>query len=42
MSPWLLLLDFLKDTQRETLELTARKHALLPDKLHVLYPGIIE
>ena len=42
MSPWLLLLDFLKDPQRETLERAARKHALLVDKLHVLYPRIIE
>lgn len=41
-SPWLLLLDFLKDTQREALELAARKHALLVDKLHLLYPKIIE
>jgi len=41
MSPWFLLLDFLKDDQRETLEQTARKHAMLVDKLHVLYPKII-
>lgn len=41
MSPWFLLLDFLKDDQRETLEQTARRHALLVDKLHVLYPKII-
>jgi hypothetical protein len=41
MSPWFLLLDFLKDDQRETLEKTARKHAMLVDKLHVLYPRII-
>ena len=41
MSPWFLLLDFLKDEQRETLEQTARKHAMLVDKLHVLYPKII-
>ncbi len=42
MSPWLLLLDFLKDAQRETLELAARKHALLVDKLHILYPKVVE
>ena len=41
MSPWFLLLDFLKEDQRETLEQTARRHALLVDKLHVLYPKII-
>ena len=42
MSPWLLLLDFLKDPQRESLEQAARRHALLVDKLHVLYPKIVE
>ena len=42
MSPWLLLLDFLKDAQRETLESAARKHAMLVDKLHVLYPKVVE
>jgi hypothetical protein len=42
MSPWLLLLDFLKDAQREALESTARKHALLVDKLHVLYPKVVQ
>ena len=42
MSPWLLLLDFLKDDQRENLELAARRHAVLVDKLHLLYPKIIE
>jgi hypothetical protein len=42
MSPWLLLLDFLKDAQREALESAARKHALLVDKLHVLYPKVVE
>jgi len=42
LSPWLLLLDFLKDEQREALESTARKHAMLVDKLHVLYPKIVE
>ncbi len=42
MSPWLLLLDFLKDAQRENLELAARRHAMMVDKLHLLYPRIIE
>ncbi len=42
MSPWLLLLDFLKDRQRASLELSARKHALLVDKLHRLYPKVVE
>jgi len=42
MSPWLLLLAFLKDTPRETLELAARKQALPVDKLLVLYRRIIE
>jgi len=42
LSPWLLLLDFLKDAQREALELTARRHAILVDKLHVLYPKMID
>jgi hypothetical protein len=41
MSPWSLLLDFLKDDQRETLEQAARRHALLVEKLHVLYPKSI-
>ena len=42
MSPWLLLLDFLKDKQRASLERAARKHAVLVDKLYLLYPKIIE
>lgn len=42
MSPWLLLLDFLKDAQRASLEMAARKHALLVDKLYRLYPKIVE
>ncbi len=41
-SPWMLLMDFLKDAQREALELAAKKHALLVDKLHLLYPKIID
>jgi len=41
LSPYLLVLDFLRDKQRETLELTARQHALLVDKMYHLYPKII-
>lgn len=41
LSPYLLVLDFLRDRQRETLELTAGNHALLVDKMHLLYPKII-
>ena len=42
MSPWLLLLDFLKDAQREALESAASKHAMVVDKLHVLYPKVVQ
>jgi hypothetical protein len=42
MSPWLLLLDFLKDGQRAALENAARKHAVLVDQLYALYPKVIE
>ena len=41
LSPYLLVLDFLRDTQRETLELTAKNHALLVDKMYPLYPKVI-
>jgi hypothetical protein len=41
LSPYLLVLDFLRDTQREKLEITARDHALLVDKMYPLYPKII-
>ena len=41
LSPYLLVLDFLKDRQRETLELTAKDHALLVDQMYPLYPKII-
>ncbi len=41
LSPYLLVLDFLRDPQRETLESTARNQALLVDKMHLLYPKII-
>ena len=40
-SPWLLLLDFLKDAQRDALEQAAKKQAVLVDKLHLLYPKVI-
>ena len=41
LSPYLLVLDFLRDAQRETLELTAKNHALLVDKMYPLYPKVI-
>ena len=41
LSPYLLVLDFLRDTQRENLELTAKNHALLVDKMFPLYPKVI-
>jgi hypothetical protein len=41
LSPYLLVLDFLRDAQRETLELTAKNHALLVDKMYLLYPKVI-
>ena len=40
-SPYLLVLDFLRDTQREALEITAKSQALLVDKMYLLYPKII-
>lgn len=42
LSPYLLVLDFLKDAQREQLEQAAKQHALLVDKLFPLYPRIID
>lgn len=41
LSPYLLVLDYLRDKQREALEQTARQHALLVDRLYLLYPKII-
>lgn len=41
LSPYLLVLDFLRDEQRENLEITARQQALLVDKMYPLYPKII-
>ena len=41
LSPWLLLMDFLSDSQRKSFETTARQHALLVDEMHLLYPKVI-
>ncbi len=41
LSPYLLVLDFLRDTQREALEQSARQYALLVDKMYPLYPKVI-
>ena len=41
LSPYLLVLDFLRDTQRETLELAAKNYALLVDQMFLLYPKVI-
>lgn len=41
LSPYLLVLDFLRDPQREMLEHAAKQHALLVDKLYPLYPKVI-
>ena len=41
LSPYLLVLDFLRDTQRETLELAAKNYALLVDQMFPLYPKVI-
>ena len=41
LSPYLLVLDFLKDKQREQLEQAAKQHALLVDKMFSLYPKVI-
>ncbi len=41
LSPYLLVLDFLRDTQREMLEQAARQYALLVDKMYPLYPNVI-
>lgn len=42
LSPYLLVLDFLKDTQRESLEQSAKSQALVVDKMYPLYPKIID
>ncbi len=41
LSPYLLVLDFLRDTQREALELAAKNYALLVDQMFLLYPKVI-
>ena len=41
LSPWILLLDFLKDPQREAFEAAARKHAMIVDRMHPLYPKVV-
>jgi len=42
LSPYLLVLDFLRDAQREMLEQSARQYAMLVDKLYPLYPKVID
>lgn len=42
LSPWLLLMDFLSDSQRKVFEKSARQHALLVDEMHLLYPKVID
>jgi hypothetical protein len=41
-SPWLLLLDSLSQRQRRFFEQASHKRALLVDRLHRLYPQIID
>jgi hypothetical protein len=41
LSPYLLVLDFLTDAQREALEQSAQQYALLVDKMYPLYPKVI-
>ena len=41
LSPWILLLDFLKDPQREAFEAAARSRALIVDRMHPLYPKVV-
>jgi len=42
LSPYLLVLDFLRDAQREMLEQAARQYALVVDKMYPLYPRVID
>jgi len=42
LSPYLLVLDFLRDTQRGMLEKSAKQHALLVEKMYPLYPKVID
>jgi len=41
-SPWLLLLDYLSESQRMIFEEKSRSRALMVDKLHQLYPEILD
>ncbi len=41
LSPYLLVLDFLRDAQRETLEHSAKQQATLVEKMHLLYPKVV-
>lgn len=41
LSPWILLLDFLKDPQREAFESAARHQAMIVDRMHPLYPKVV-
>jgi len=41
LSPIILLMDFLKDEQRQYFESNAKAQALLVEKMHLLYPRII-
>jgi hypothetical protein len=41
LSPYLLVLDFIQDKQREQLESAAKHNALLVEKMFLLYPKII-
>ncbi len=42
LSPYLLLLDFLRDPQREALEKMACRHACAVDRMYPLYPKVID
>jgi hypothetical protein len=42
LSPYLLVLDFLRDAQREALEQSAKQYALSVDQMYLLYPKIID
>ncbi len=41
LSPYLLVLDFLRDAQREILEMSAKEHALQVEQMFPLYPKVI-
>ena len=42
LSPYLLVLDFIRDKQREELEQSAMLYALIVDKMYPLYPKVID